>query len=88
MNLSRLFGALSLLSVAGALVAGSPDRAICECKPREVGDGGSRKDWEGYSRDKGIRWHYSVDEAMRLARAEGKLVLWYHVVGDLDKEGC
>jgi len=58
----------------------------CECKRREVGDSGSRNDWAGY--DKTIRWHTSVDEAMKIAKAEGKLVLWFHLAGDLDKEGC
>jgi hypothetical protein len=59
----------------------------CTCHPREEGASGSRVDWEGY-RKGGIAWHYSIDEALKIAAAEKKLVFWYHVAGDLDKEGC
>ena len=62
-------------------------KPVCTCAPREVGQSGTRNDWEGY-RKAGIAWHYSVDEAMKIAQAEKKLVFWYHVAGDLDKEGC
>jgi hypothetical protein len=59
----------------------------CACHPREVGAAGSRNDWECY-RKGGITWHYKVEEALKIAKAENKLVFWYHVAGDLDKEGC
>ena len=29
-----------------------------------------------------------IEEAVKIAQAEKKLVFWYHVAGDLDKEGC
>jgi len=56
------------------------------CKSREVGASGSRVDWDGYT--KSVRWHYSIEEALKIARAEGKMVFWQQIVGDLDKEGC
>lgn len=74
---------IGLAMVSAQQQALKPD---CKCAPREVGESGTRNDWEGYR--KGIAWHYSVDEAMKLAQAEKKLVFWYHVAGDLDKEGC
>jgi hypothetical protein len=84
--LKPIGGALALLLLSTPLAAGLDEKAVCRCKPRKVGDSGSRKDWDGYR--KGIVWHYSVEEAMKIARAENKMVFWYHVVGDLDKEGC
>jgi hypothetical protein len=62
-------------------------RPLCECMPREVGLSGSRKDWPGYRKGP-MAWHSSIDEALKIARFEQKLVFWYHVAGDLDKEGC
>lgn len=76
---------IPLLLAAAPLVSAGQEN-LCRCVPREVGASGSRKNWEGYS--KGVRWHYEIDEALKMAQAEGKLVFWYHVVGDLDKEGC
>ena len=69
-----------------ALLAVAAQDPVCTCKPRETGDSGSKKDWAGYR--KGIDWHYSVDEAARIAEGEKKLVFWFHLAGDLDKEGC
>ena len=74
---------LTGFAVSSAQEAGHP---LCSCKPREVGASGSRVNWSGYT--KSIRWHYSIDEAMKIARAEGKLVFWQQIIGDLDKEGC
>ena len=71
-----------------SLISAAPqENHPCNCHPREVGASGSRSDWEGY-RKGGIAWHYAVDEALKIAKAEGRLVFWYHVAGDLDKEGC
>jgi hypothetical protein len=71
-----------------ALAVSDTDAGLtpCRCKPREVGDSGSKVDWEGYT--KGVRWHRSLDEARAMARERSKLVFHYQVVGDLDKEGC
>ena len=86
MRLRQIGGVLSLFILAGALTAARDELRICKCKPRDIGDSGSRKDWDGFRKD--IKWHYSVDEALKIAQAEGKMIFWYHVVGDLDKEGC
>ncbi len=44
------------------------------------------KPWPGY--DEAVRWEKSLDEAQKKARAGKKLILYYVLVGDLDKEGC
>ena len=36
----------------------------------------------------GVKWEKSLDEAKRRADREGKPILLYQLVGDLDKEGC
>ncbi len=74
---------LTGLAVSSAQEAGHP---LCSCKPRKVGESGSRVDWAGYG--KTVRWHFSIDEALKIARAEGKMVFWQQIAGDLDKEGC
>ena len=94
MNALRFAQFLPTLLVAVALIPSThsmsvipqPSPAPCRCAPRDVGESGSRKNWEGYGN--GIRWHYSIREAMRIAEAENKHVFWLHVSGDLDKEGC
>lgn len=80
----RTLSLIATLVLAAA--AQEEGRPKCECKPRDVGASGSRKDWAAYR--KGIDWHYSVDEAARIAEFEKKLVFWFHLAGDLDKEGC
>ena len=77
---------IALMSLALASAAPQEDHP-CKCHPRETGASGSRTDWEGY-RKGGIAWHYSIDEALKIAKAQKKLIFWYHVAGDLDKEGC
>lgn len=84
--LKPLSAALALLLLLSPLASGLEDKPVCTCKARPIGESGSRSDWAGYRA--GIVWHYSVEEALKIARAENKMVFWYHVVGDLDKEGC
>lgn len=36
------------------------------------------------SRIRGIVWYESVDDALKIAQREGKLVFWYHIAGRLD----
>jgi hypothetical protein len=35
-----------------------------------------------------VRWEKSLDAAKERAAKEGKPILLYQLVGDLDKEGC
>jgi hypothetical protein len=88
MNLRGLAKFIPLILLSGVAVSSAQEASnpLCSCKPREAGASGSRVDWDGYS--KTVRWHYSVEEALKIARAEGKMVFWQQVVGDLDKEGC
>lgn len=58
----------------------------CQCTPRKVGQSGSRIPWPEYNQ--GIHWHTSLEEAQRMAGEQKKLVFYFLVVGDLDKEGC
>lgn len=83
-SLGRVVPVLLLAGLAVSAQEGL--HPLCACKPRDVGPSGSRVNWDGYA--KSIQWHYSVEEALKIARAEGKLVFWYHLAGDLDKEGC
>ena len=43
-------------------------------------------DWKGYT--KGVKWEKSLDAAKARAAKEGKPILLYQLVGDLNKEGC
>lgn len=88
MNLRGLAKFVPLILLSGFAVSSAQEAShpLCACKPREIGASGSRVNWDGYS--KAVRWHYSVEEAVKIARAEGKMVFWQQVVGDLDKEGC
>ncbi len=43
-------------------------------------------DWKGYT--KGVKWEKSLEAAKARAAKEGKPVLLYQLVGDLNKEGC
>lgn len=88
MEFRWLAGILWIHLLTGPSVANAQEEShpLCACKPREVGQSGSRNEWEGYK--KAVKWHYSVDEAMKIARAEGRMVFWQQIVGDLDKEGC
>jgi hypothetical protein len=88
MNLRRLAQIIPFVLLTGLAVSSAqdPPHPLCSCKPRPIGASGSRVDWDGYT--KSVRWHYSIDEALKIARAEGKLVFWQQIVGDMDKEGC
>ena len=77
---------LSFLVLAAARADEPRPKTECRCKHREVGDSGSKKDWALYQ--KGVRFHTSLDEARAMAKEEEKLVFYFHLVGDLDKEGC
>lgn len=43
-------------------------------------------DWKGIQ--KGVYWEKSLDAARSRASHEGKPILFFQLVGDLDKEGC
>jgi hypothetical protein len=42
--------------------------------------------WSGYN--KVVVWEKSPAEAQERARRDGKLILYFQLVGDLDLEGC
>lgn len=65
-----------------AAAQAEPDRPR---PPKQCCDG-SGKPWDGYN--KGVRWEESLEAAKKRAAVEGKPILLYQLVGDLDKEGC
>ena len=44
------------------------------------------KPWSGYN--KIVRWEPTLFDAQRKAKEEGKLIVLFRMVGDLDLEGC
>ena len=47
---------------------------------------GKAKNWKPYN--KGVKWSSSFDKAVEKAKKEGRILMLFHLVGDLDKEGC
>ncbi len=68
------------------LVAAQQDPVKPLKKENDCCKGGKAQPWEGYN--KGVHWTQSKDEAFRKAKKERKLVMVFHLVGDLDKGGC
>lgn len=60
--------------------------AECGCKPPDDSRSLSRKPWGGYRR--GILWHTDLAEAKTMAQKAHRLILYYQIVGELNKEGC
>ena len=54
--------------------------------PASAGEGDGEDDWELYN--KGIKWESSLGDAATRAEKEGKLIVYFPMVGDLNKEGC
>ena len=79
------FAVAAAASLAGAtaLSAQTPDVEIQSscCK-----EGRDARPWPGLR--EGVRWERSLPAATRRAAREGKPVLLFQLVGDLDKEGC
>ena len=76
-----LRAALFLAPLCVSLTSGSILEAQ-EGSPRASG----QKPWAQYNR--GIRWEPSLGAAVERAWAENKLILFFLMVGDLDKDGC
>jgi len=55
-------------------------------RARQCCDNGKPKPWDGYNQ--AVTWTQSIDDAFAKAKKEGKVVMVFHLVGDLDKEGC
>lgn len=86
----KTFAIAGILALA-ASVAQAQEREDVTCRKGRRGgscctNGRDARPWEGLG--KGVKWESSLDEARRRAAAEGKPVLLYQLVGDLDKEGC
>ncbi len=70
------------LSHGGSGVA-SPE---CGCAPPDAANARSAKRWINYQ--KGIFWHTDLVEARSLAAASSRLILYYQIAGDMNKNGC
>ena len=57
-----------------------------DCPPRKVKPPKPTATWPLYQ--KGVQWEESLEQAQALAKKEGKLVFYYHIVGDMDRAGC
>lgn len=47
---------------------------------------GKAEPWDGYN--KGVEWEKDEKYAWELAKADRRIVMYFQLVGDLDKEGC
>jgi hypothetical protein len=47
---------------------------------------GRAKPWPLYN--KGVQWTQPFDAAVKKARETGKLLMIFHLVGDMSREGC
>ena len=58
----------------------------CEKNTNCCNRGKDAKTW--HALNDGVRWESSFEAAKKRAAKEGKPILLYQLVGDLDKEGC
>ena len=93
MKCSTLVTLVAALALPQVVEAQAPVRCKSTCTRGAAGsDCGSQaiepkpEPWKGYQ--KGVRWEESLDDAKARAAKEGKPILFYQLVGDLDKEGC
>jgi len=57
---------------------GTAEKTCCE--------DGKAKPWAPYN--KTVTWTQDIDAAFAKAKEAGKLLMVFHLVGDMDKEGC
>jgi len=75
----------ALLLVAAAPPQDSPPPPPKSKRP-PCCDGKGPKPWAGYN--KGVQWVQTMDDAVKKARDETRILMVFQLVGDLDKEGC
>jgi hypothetical protein len=90
MNQNLVAATVGVILGAAALSVGAPvacaQESPCEIQSRCCNHGKDAKPWAGLKG--GVTWEKSLDEARKRAAREGKPILLYQLVGDLDKEGC
>ena len=84
---------LTVLAIAVVSLAGTAQvyaQSNCQVRPEIQSSccnrGKDASSWSGMQ--EGIHWERSLAVATRRAAREGKGVLLFQLVGDLDKEGC
>ena len=66
------------------LLAAAPPRQ--DSKGGKCCDEKGPKPWPDYN--KGVKWTLPFDAAVKTARESNKLLMVFHLVGDMSKEGC
>ena len=85
MNQNLVAAAVGVILSAAAPAAWAQE-SPCEIQSHCCKGGKDAKPWAGMKG--GVTWETSLDEARKRAAREGKPILLYQLVGDLDKEGC
>lgn len=75
-----------VMLAAAAVLAAVPVGAGAQDARQSCCERGVPRPWAGY--DRGVRWVVPAKDAFALAAKERKPLLVFHLVGDLDKEGC
>lgn len=70
----------ALIVLLGIPTIGIPAYADDCCSDGQV------RPWSDYN--KGVVWAESLEDGLADATASGKLLMFFQLVGDLDKEGC
>jgi len=96
--MNRLAALAALLLVAASPFQDPPGMRRVEDLPPRPGpklpedskpgccDEGGAKPWPLYNQ--GVQWTVPLDLAARKARESGKLLMVFHLVGDMSREGC
>ena len=61
-------------------------RVPADAKSSGCCEEGRAKPWPLYN--KGVQWTQPFDAAVKKARETGKLLMVFHLVGDMSREGC
>jgi hypothetical protein len=84
MNRFLLASFLSLALLSGAQAAGEKKKGKSAVPTRGVAEDGKEVQKDVQTLTETISWMTSLDDAKALARKEGKMVFWWHVLGDLN----
>lgn len=91
--MARFIALAALLFVQDPSGLGTPDDLPPRPGPKLPADSRSSCCEEGRARpwalyNKGVQWTVPLDLAARKARETGKLLMVFHLVGDMSREGC
>ena len=84
--MNRLIAAVAFCCLAGPLQA---QLVGLECRKSTetcCNEGKDARPWGGFN--EGVAWEPALDAAKKRAALEGKAILLFQLVGDLNREGC